>query len=151
MEQDNLDLVDKMSRTVVLVHKKMHYKRRKDLETFGNSTVWLQFSYPGRKSLLLQAIYRQFQRLGVPGSIAPKLQHLRWEKVIEKWEKAILEDKEILTMGDINLNTLRWDISIEAMNSYDKMKRKKHDRVTKNKNIGKRSCHFKPPTYKNPR
>ena len=64
LENDDLDLVDDMSRTGILIHKSLQYKRRRDLESMGTSTVWVQFSYPGRKSLLLQAIYRQFQRLG---------------------------------------------------------------------------------------
>ena len=122
LETDNLDIVDQMSRTGILIHKDVQYKRRVDLETQGTSTVWVQLSYPGRKSILLQAIYRQFQRIGVPGSKNPKKQRERWENIIKKWETAILEEKEIITMGDFNLNSLRWDLQETEKNSYDRLK-----------------------------
>ena len=123
LENDDLDVVDGMLRTGVLIHNSLQYKRRRDLESMGTSTVWVQFSYPGRKSLLLQAIYRQFQRLGRKGSIAPTFQLQRWTKIIQKWEAAIAEKKQIISMGDYNLNLLRWDIEQNKMNSYDRQKK----------------------------
>ena len=36
METDNLDIVDQTSRTGMLLHNSIHYKRRRDLETNGN-------------------------------------------------------------------------------------------------------------------
>ena len=122
LETDNLDIVDQMSWTGILIHRDVQYKRRTDLETQGTSTVWLQLSYPGRKSILFQAIYRQFQRFGVPGSKNPKKQQEIWENVIKKWELAMLENKEIITMGDFNLNSHRWDLQDSEKNSYDRQK-----------------------------
>ena len=84
MEVDNLGIVDGNARTGVLIYKDLHYKRRRDLETIGTSTVWLQFSYPGRKSLLLQAIYRQFQRMGKHNTATPAAQKHRWTQIISK-------------------------------------------------------------------
>ena len=108
MEMDNLDVVDTMSRTGVLVHKNLHYKRHRDLESTGTSTIWLEFNYAGRKPLLFQALYCQFQCLGRKGSINPSAQLQRWTQIITKWESTLQEDKES-TMGDCNLNYLRWD------------------------------------------
>ena len=122
LETDNLDIVDRTSRTGVLIFKDLHYQRRRDLETTGISTIWLQFNYPGRKALLFQAMYRQFQRLGVPGSLTPSAQHRRWTLIIDKWEQAIKEEREIITMGDMNLNYLRWETPTHLKNSYDRMK-----------------------------
>ena len=122
LETDNLDIVYSTSRTGILIHKDLHYSQSRDLETVGTSTIWVQFKYPGRKPLLLQAVYRQFQRIGVPGSIAPSKQHHRWEQIILKWEKALKEEVEIKTMGDLNLNTLRWDIPQNLKTQYDRTK-----------------------------
>ena len=63
METDSLDITDQTSRTGMLVHNNVHYRRRRDLESIGTSTIWIQLCYPGRKPVLLQALYRQFQRL----------------------------------------------------------------------------------------
>ena len=93
LETDNLDIIDKMSRTGVLIQKNLHYKRRHDLEINGISTVWLQLQHPGRKPLLVQSAYRQFQRLGRPGTLTPASQRSRWSKLIAKWEAANLEGK----------------------------------------------------------
>ena len=84
------------------------------------SSVWLQLSYPGCKNLLIQAVYRQFQRLGEKGSIAPNFQLQRWKNIIEKWELAMTENKEIIPMGDYNLNYLRWEINQSSINYYDR-------------------------------
>ena len=123
MEADNLDTVDQMARTGILIHHNIHYKRRRDLESTGTSTVWLQLSYPGKKPVLFQAVYRQFQRLGRKGSIAPTQQHHRWNMILTKWEKAIEEGRELITMGDINLNCLRWNLPPHQNNSYDLLKK----------------------------
>ena len=71
LEADNLDITDKRSRTGILVHKSIHFKRMRELESIGTSTVWLKLNYPGNKPILVQAIYRQFQRLGHSGSETP--------------------------------------------------------------------------------
>ena len=42
LETDNLKLTDTRSRTGVLVKENLTYKRRKDLESNGNSTIWIQ-------------------------------------------------------------------------------------------------------------
>ena len=122
LETDNLDILDTTSRTGILIHRDLHYSRRLDLETPGTFTVWVQFKYPGRKPLLLQGIYRQFQRIGIAGSINPTMQHQRWEQIILKWEKAIEEGGEIITLGDLNLNTLRWDVPQHLKTQYDRTK-----------------------------
>ena len=43
-------------------------------------------------------------------------------KIIIKWEKAIKEEVEIITMGDLNLNTLRWDTPQHLKSQYDRTK-----------------------------
>ena len=50
LEADNLDITDKKSRTGILVHKTIHYKRMREYETPGTSTVWLKLNHPGKKT-----------------------------------------------------------------------------------------------------
>ena len=45
------------------------------------------------------------------------------EFFFDKWEQANEEGKEIITMGDLNLNYLRWDVQPKSMNSYDRLKK----------------------------
>ena len=120
LETDNLEITDKFARTGVLIHPDIKYKRRRDLESPGTSTLWLQLSYPGRKFMLLQAVYRQFQRLGVDKSETVKAQEIRWERIISKWESAIQEEREILSLGDFNFNTLRWETPVNDKTLYEK-------------------------------
>ena len=71
LEHDNLSNVDRKFRTGILVHKDIHYIRRKDLEQNGVSTVWLELKYPGKKPLLVQGIYPSVQTFGVKRGQGP--------------------------------------------------------------------------------
>ena len=120
---------------------------RRDLETQGNSTLWNQLTHPGRKAVLLQAVYRQFQRMGVPGSDTVKSQEQRWENIISKWELAIKDQKEMISMGDFNINTIRWETPF--------MKKKhpmKNSKMTWSKNLTPESLkgYFKSSTANQP-
>ena len=117
---DGLAITDRFSRSGILAKKDLHIKRRTDLEAQGISTIWLQLSHPGKKPMLVQNIYRQFQRLGIPNTDSIAEQTKRWNIILEKWELATREQKEILTMGDINLNKLSWDKDKKDMNPYEK-------------------------------
>ena len=79
LETDNLELTDLKSRTGMLINKNIHYKRRNDLETKGTSTLWIQLSHPGRKPILVQGVYRQFQRLGRDNSDSIKKSKIKME------------------------------------------------------------------------
>ena len=120
LETDNLESTDLKSRTGMLINNKIHYKRRRDLETLGTSTLWIQLSHPGRIPILVQGVYRQFQRLGKPNSDSLKNQKSRWKSILEKWEVAILENREIITLGDFNLNSLGWQTPMVDKTPYEK-------------------------------
>ena len=64
LELDNLMKTDDKSRTGLLIRDNLIYKRRPDLESEGNSVIWIQVKTKERKQFLLQAVYRQFTRLG---------------------------------------------------------------------------------------
>ena len=101
LEVDNLREVDGLARTGILIHKTINFKRRHDLETSGISTVWIQTTNRGHKPLLLQAIYRQFRRIRTPHSNTTAKQKIRWTKICDKWEQALEEDIEQMTLGDL--------------------------------------------------
>ena len=106
---DNLSITDSYSRTGMLVHNSIQFKRRPDLEGQGISTIWVQLTQPGRKPILIQALYRQFQRIGHKNTLSISEQKKRWNLILTKWETAALEDKEIISLGDFNLNRFSWN------------------------------------------
>ena len=124
-EFDNLAKTDQRARTGFLIHQGLQYKRRKYLEEKGILTVWLQISQQGKnKSFLVQSVYRQLQRLGRPGSHTPVKQYQRWERIIDKWQQAIQENRELITVGDLNLNQLAWDLHPTQMTSREQSQNK---------------------------
>ena len=92
LETDNLKIYKK-SRTGILLHKYIHHKRCKDLETTDTSTIRVQLSHPGKKPILFQGIYCQFQRLGKENTSSISSQEWRWSQILSKWELAIQERK----------------------------------------------------------
>ena len=73
-----------------------------------------------KKPLLIQGIYRQFKRLGRKGSGSYKEQQKRWDRVLKNWELAQREKKEIITVGDCNINKFSWEKTVTEMNDYEK-------------------------------
>ena len=120
MEYDSLDQTDGGARTAILISNQLKYKRRKYLESPGIASVWVQINDIGKKPVLLQGLYRQFQRIKHKGTLSYKSQYERWELILQKWEKAINEHKEIITCGDLNLNKLGWGKPPAQINDYEK-------------------------------
>ena len=122
MEHDNLDKTDGWSRSASLIKQNIKYKRRKYLETQGLATTWIQVGLAGSKNFLIQALYRQFRRQGTPGSNSINSQTARWKQLIEKWETALDENREIITLGDTNLDSIMWEKPWDLIPQYDKNK-----------------------------
>ena len=122
LEFDNLDKTDGWSRTGILVKNNIKYKRRRDLESEGTSTVWLQVGCTGRKHFLLQCLYRQFQRPGRIASKSQQSQNNRWDTILEKWSLASNEDREIISIGDFNMDSISWDKPWNETPEYEKHK-----------------------------
>ena len=116
-----------------MIHKDLKYKRRNDLEDKGLATVWIQVSQKGTKPLLVQSVYRQLQRIGKPGSGTPARQAQRWTKILDKWVQAASEDKELITLGDLNVNQFAWDLHPTQMTlrekSQDNLVKELKDRI----------------------
>ena len=105
---DNPEL--KMSRVVVYTHKSLVVKRRDDLEDNTVSAIWLEVGLPRQKKILICHAYREWKYLGQEdgssGSVASQLS--RWSTLLNMWEKALLEGKEVIVMMDANLDFCKW-------------------------------------------
>ena len=100
-----------ISRMVVYTHSSLVVKRRHDLEHESISAIWLELGMPRQKKIIVGNVYREWQHMGqgpnnTTGSIAAQLQ--RWIIFIDMWEKALGEGKEVLVLGDINIDFLKW-------------------------------------------
>ena len=76
-----------------------------------NSSVWLEISRKGKKSLLLGAIYREHSIIRQPGnnqSSNPAQQNNRWKVFLNQWKKAGSQN-DTFVIGDTNLDHLTWD------------------------------------------
>ena len=40
--------------------------------------------------------------------------------ILDKWVKAIEEKKEIIALGNFNLNTMRWEVPVQDKTSYER-------------------------------
>ena len=47
--------------------------------------------------------------------------------ICEKWRQASLENKEIITLGDFNFNSLSWELDKSEMSNYEKSQLKLYD------------------------
>ena len=66
---------------------------------------------PRQKKILVANIYREWKLLNQgenndPGTVAAQLE--RWCLFLDKWEAALAEGKEVMVLGDINLDFLKW-------------------------------------------
>ena len=75
------------------------------------SSIWLEVGLPRKKKILVCNVYREWQYLRQidNSSLDVHKQHLRWSTFIDQWERALLENKEVVVMGDMNLNHLNWN------------------------------------------
>ena len=83
------------------------------------SAIWLELGMPRQKKIIVGNIYREWQHMGqgptnTTGNIADQLQ--RWLTFIEMWEKALNEGKEVIVLGDVNLDFLKWNSSSLPVN-----------------------------------
>ena len=101
-----------ISRCAVYTHDSLVVKRRNDLETEGIATVWLQLGLPNQKGILVMCGYRQWrlpdQADGGAASSTVPAQRQRWGHILSQWEKALLEEREVICALDANIDALTW-------------------------------------------
>ena len=124
LEVDTLRRTDSAARTGILIREGVKYKRRTYLDTSGTATVWIQVSQAGKKPFLVLSIYRQFQRLGISNALPMEAQYNRWQQILDTCELASGENKEIIALGDLNLNQLAWGLHPNQMTPNERSKDK---------------------------
>ena len=100
----------KLSRNIILVHKNISYKRRRDLESDITSTIWIEINIPKSKPALFMGGYRQWRLpkvLNVNKSNSTKSQLERYDLILKNWQKASLEKKDVIILMDDNIDTVK--------------------------------------------
>ena len=109
MENDNLQI----SRVVCYKHQSLVGEVREDLMSDQFSSIWLEVGLPGRSRILVCQLYREWRYLGQPdrgiysNSIQEQLQ--RWLIFLDQWERALGTGKEVIVLGDCNLDHQKFD------------------------------------------
>ena len=99
-----------ISRSALLVDKRLAYIRRHDLERQYISAIWIEVKLGKKKTVLASSAYRQWQLpklLGFTNTFNPKQQLLRYKSMIDCWSLALAENKDTVVLTDDNLNTLQ--------------------------------------------
>ena len=90
------------------VRNTVPYKRRRDLEIPGITSIWLEFG-SGAQRYMIIGVYREFKRLKVKGSRDVSQQIIRWRKFMARVNSFVTKEKiECHLLGDMNLNTEKW-------------------------------------------
>ena len=95
------------SRNILLIKDDIIYNRRYDLEDDITSTIWIEVKLPKNKPILISSIYCQWslpKSLNIPNSNNIFNQTSRWQSVLNKWQQAHKENKEIIIMTDDNMD-----------------------------------------------
>ena len=100
----------KVSRVVVYVHNSVVIKPRPDLMNDQVSAIWLEVGLPHKRKFILCNVYREWGHLGqmdrTSHSRASQLERLGI--ITDNWQKALNENKEVILLGDMNINSLKW-------------------------------------------
>ena len=99
-----------VSRVVVYTHSSLVVKVREDLMHEKISAVWLEVGLPHKRKILVCNAYREwgYMNQSDKSSHSRTAQLERWKLFINMWEKALKEDKEVLVLGDMNINSFKW-------------------------------------------
>ena len=71
------------------------------------SSIWLSLGFKNQRKILVGGYYRVWQHLGRNDSGASgtePAQMDRWKVFLEQWKKALEDDKEVIRLGDFNLD-----------------------------------------------
>ena len=106
IEDDQL----KVSRVVCYKHQSMVGKVRTDLMDREFSSIWLELGLPRKKKFLVCQLYREWQYLGQADNSSRSIpeQLARWSIFLNQWKRALDSGKEVIVMGDFNLNHFKF-------------------------------------------
>ena len=100
---------------LLYINSKNTYKKREDLQIYKPreiESVFVEIIYPHEKNILVGCIYRR------PCMSIKEFNNSYLEVLLEK---LILEKKNIILMGDYNINLLNYDCSLDTSTFLDNM------------------------------
>ena len=99
-----------VSRVVCYMHQSMVGKVRNDLMSDSFSSIWLELGLPRKKKFLVCQLYREWQYMGQTDDSSRSLpeQLARWSIFLEQWSQALASGKEVIVMGDCNLDHFKF-------------------------------------------
>ena len=120
----------KVSRVCVYLHNSMVGKIREDLMDDTFSSIWLEVGLPQKRKILICNLYREwaYMRQENPAlSREISAQENRWSGFLNQWERALAEDKEVICLGDVNINHNEWTREDLPPNNSTKKQKKMID------------------------
>ena len=107
IENDELNI----SRIACYKYSSMVGNVRDDLMCDKFSSIWLELGLPGKKKFLVCQLYREWQYMGQADNISRSIpqQMARWLIFLDQWERALESGKEVIVMGDTNLDHLKFN------------------------------------------
>ena len=107
IENRNLNI----SRVVCYKHNSLVGGVRSDLMSESFSSIWMEIGLPRKKKFLVCQLYREWQYLGQPDSISRSIpaQLDRWIIFVDQWTRALDTGKEVIVMGDCNLDFFKFN------------------------------------------
>ena len=101
----------KISRVVCYMHTSIVGGLREDLMSDNFSSIWVEIGLPRKKKILVCQLYREWQYTGQAdrASLSIPAQLERWVIFVDQWERAINSGKEVIVMGDCNLDYLKFN------------------------------------------
>ena len=88
-------------------------KVREDLMSDQFSSVWVEIGLPGKNKILVCQLYREWRYMGQSDrgehskSIGEQMR--RWVIFLDQWEMALATGKEVIVLGDYNLDFLKFN------------------------------------------
>ena len=124
MENEQLQV----SRVVCYLHQSLVGRVRDDLMSDQFSSIWLEIGLPGKSKILVCQLYRDWRYLGQPDrgahSHTSQEQLRRWNIFINQWEQALATGKEVVVLGDFNIDFLRFSSAGQEQSLVDLMTEK---------------------------
>ena len=127
LERDNLHLANSRNRAAVYINSQIKYSRRSDLEPADSPTIWIEINPQSANPYLVFIGYREWQSL-VGKAKARKESGLMRQQLLrlatwgESWAKAEQEDKEMILLGDWNVDVRPWAHPTTPLTEYQKQR-----------------------------
>ena len=122
-EHDQLLEKNCISRVGMWIKKKLVFKREKKHEVSEDPMVTISVGYPHKRKVLISGIYRQWKRIydnKEATELSINKQNQIFKKIINVFENIIENYKELVILGDINIDYKIMTKDESQKNGYEK-------------------------------